>query len=168
MAGATERKAMTLGQDPTNPVRLLLSDAHRNALSAYLRVVEENCRTIERSLDGFQGIYYEYVRQLPDETKQEIQLALSEFLRILHELQANLGLQKREVDLPRWLNAYLTHIWEILCESKSDSLKAFGSVPDDLRAYLDPRVDELLSILKRMRLKVEGTLVEKSQGGMRE
>jgi hypothetical protein len=168
MAGTKERKAMTVGQDPTNPVRLLLSDAHRNGLSAYLRVVEENCRTIERSLDGFQGIYYEYVRQLPDETKQEIQLALSEFLRILHELQANLGLQKREVDLPRWLNAYLTHIWEILCESKSDSLKAFGSVPDDLRAYLDPRVDELLSILKRMRLKVEGMLVEKSQGGMRE
>ena len=168
MAGTKERKVITASRNATRPGRLVLSDAHRNGLSAYMRVVEENCRTIERGLEGFQGIYYGYVRQLPEKTKQEIQLALSEFLKILHDLQANLGLQKQEVDLPRWLNAYLTHIWEVLCESKSDSLKAFGSVPDDLRAYLDPRVDDLLSILERMRVNLEPMLVEKSRGKRKE
>jgi hypothetical protein len=132
-----------------------------------MKVMEEICRAIERNLDGSRGIYSESRRELPEETKREMRQGLGEFFSVLKDLEVGLGLKKQDIDLPRWINAYLTHIWETLCESKSDSLKAFGPVPEDLRTYLDVRVDHLLSILERMRAKIELLLTRKGQGEMR-
>jgi len=160
-------EAAPAARDFTVPPRIPLSAAHLNALSAHMKVVEESCRAIERNLDGFQGIYYESRREIPDESKREMRRALGELYAGLEDLKADLGLQKHDIDLPRWINAYLTHIWETLCESKSDSLKAFGSVPGGLRMYLDARMDHLLSILKRLQVTTESLLTQKSQDEVR-
>jgi hypothetical protein len=62
-----------------------------------------------------------------------------------------LGLGKQRVDLDKLIGSRLSHIWVTLHESKSQSLRGYGAVPEKLKEYLDPRVDGILGLLARLR-----------------
>jgi hypothetical protein len=85
---------------------------------------------------------------------------LEEFLRRLSGVQRGLGLRKRQIHLHKILNARLSHMWVTLHESKSQELRGYGPVTDDLRGFLDPRVDQLLKLLERLQ-----EILGESQGG---
>jgi len=127
-----------------------VSSAHANALAARLLVLEKDCREIERCLKGVEGICFEYPGTLPESRERAAAAALKEFLGRLSGLQRGLGLRKRRIDLHRIFSARLSHMWVTLHETKSQELRGCGPVPDDLRAFLDPRVDELLGLLERL------------------
>ena len=126
-----------------------LSLAHSNAISARMLTLEEDCREIERYLDGFNGIYYEYCGEIPGAIRQRIRDLLAEILNGILLLRLDLGLGKQRVEIEKLVASRLSHMWVTLHESKASNLKGFGVVPEELKAYIDPRVEELLSLWKR-------------------
>ena len=130
---------------------LPISPAHAGALAARMRTLEEDCREIERNLDGFHGIFYEYAGQIPETSKEQIRTILVGVLDQVTSIKLDLGLPKQTVDLDRMIESRLSHIWVTLHESKSQSLGGYGAVPEKLKEYLDPRVDEILGLLARLR-----------------
>jgi hypothetical protein len=130
---------------------LPISPAHAGALAARMLTLEEDCREIERNLDGFHGIFYEYAGQIPETSKEQIRTILVGVLDQVTSIKLDLGLPKQTVDLDRMIESRLSHIWVTLHESKSQSLGGYGAVPEKLKEYLDPRVDEILGLLARLR-----------------
>lgn len=128
-----------------------ISPAHAGALAARLLILEEDCREIERHLEGFQGILYEYAGEIPDSTKQRMRAMLVEILDQVTSLRLELGLPKRVVELDKLLESRLSHIWVTLQESKSRGLRGYGVVPEELKKYLDPHIDAILSLLTDLR-----------------
>ena len=130
---------------------LAISPAHAGALAARMHILEEDCREIERNLDGFRGILYEYAGHIPEGAKQRMRKTLAEILDKLEVISMELGLRKQVVELDKLIESRLSRIWVTLHESKSRGLRGYGVVPEDLRKYLDPRVDTILSRLSELR-----------------
>jgi len=101
---------------------LSISPAHAGALAARMLTLEEGCREIERNLDGFQGIFYEYGGQIPETSKEQIRTILLEVLDKVTTIRSDLGLPKQTVELDKVIESRLSHIWVTLHESKSQSL----------------------------------------------
>ena len=55
-------------------------------------------------------------------------------------------------------------MWVTLHESKSHSLRGYGAVPEELKTYLDPRMDGILSLLARLQEAVRGAKTAKERG----
>ena len=125
-----------------------LSPAHAGALAARMLILEEDCREIERNLDGFHGILYEYAGEIPEYAKQRMREILAEILDKLEAIGLELGLRKQVVELDRLIESRLSRIWVTLHESKTHGLRGYGVVPEDLENYLDPRMDGILSLVK--------------------
>jgi hypothetical protein len=134
---------------------LLVSVAHNNALTSRLHVIEDECREIMRYLDGYHGIFSEYVGEVPPAAKQAARSVLMEIVEALLAIKRDLALSKRQIDLHRVFNAHLSHIWVTLHECKGESLRGHGAVPEDLQAYLELRIDELLGLLRSLRSLLE-------------
>lgn len=130
---------------------LRISPAHACALAARMLILEEDCREIERNLDGSHGILYEYAGAIPETSKEQIRTILLEVLDQVTSIKLDLGLPKRTVELDKVIESRLSHIWVTLHESKSQSLRGYGAVPKKLKEYLDPRVDGILGLLARLR-----------------
>jgi hypothetical protein len=146
---------------------LPISPAHAGALAARMLILEEDCREIERNLDGFHGILYEYVGEIPETTKQRMRAVLAEILDKVTSIRLDLGLPKQVVELDKLIESRLSHIWVTLQESKSHGLRGYGVVPEDLKTYLDPRLDGILLLRNRLQealrqAKTEGKREETS------
>ncbi len=128
-----------------------ISPAHAGALAARMLILEEDCRDIERHLDGFRGILYEYAGEIPESAKQRMRATLAEILDKLEVISLELGLRKQVVELDRLIESRLSRIWVTLHESKSRGLRGYGVVPEDLKEYLDPRMDGILSLATDLR-----------------
>jgi len=113
--------------------------------------LEQDCREIDHNLDGFHGIFREYTGQIPEATKEQIRAMLAEILDKVATIKLDLGLPKQTFDLKKLIESRLSHIWVTLQESRSQSLRGFGAVPEKLKEYLDPRVEEILGLLARLR-----------------
>jgi len=123
-------------------------------------VLEEDCREIERSLDGFHGIMYEHAGEIPEANRECIRAVLAKILDNVAAIRLDLGLQKQVVDLERLIGSRLSHIWVTLHESRTESLRGYGVVPESLRQYLDPRVDEILGLYMRLREALHEARIE--------
>ena len=147
---------------------LPISPAHAGALAARMLILEEDCREIERSLDGFHGILYEYAGEIPETTKQRMRAVLAEILDKVTSIRQDLGLPRRVVELDKLIESRLPHIWVTLHESKSHGLRGYGAVPEELKAYLDTRIGAILSLLTGLqealrKAKTEGKPEEASK-----
>jgi hypothetical protein len=146
---------MDASQKETSGLALSLSPTHSTALVARMLTLEEDCREIERFLDGYSGIFYAYRGVFPDETRSTIRSLIAEILRAISRIRFDLGLPQRQIDINKMLAAHLSRIWITLNESKAQSLQGYGVVPDELGAYLEPRVEELLGLVASLRGAIE-------------
>jgi hypothetical protein len=137
-----------------------ISPAHAGTLGARMLILEEDCREIELHLDGFHGILYEYSGEIPETSKQRMRAVLAEILDKVTSIRLDLGLPKQVVELDKLIESRLSHIWVTLHESKSHGLRGFGAVPEELKAYLDPRMDGILSLLTRLQETLRGAKME--------
>jgi hypothetical protein len=135
---------------PQAPVKISLSPSHSNALLARMKGVEEDCREIARWLEGVRGIYEESVDEPDESTRRKVRESLAEVRALLAAVQADLGLGKKKLQTRKVIRAHLAHLWETAHESKSGNLKGYGAVPDELRDYIDTRMDQLLSVLDNL------------------
>ena len=130
---------------------MALSPVHAGALAARMLILEEDCREIERNLDGFHGILYEYAGEIPEAAKERMRATLAGILDKLESISQELGLRKQVIELDKLIESRLSRIWVTLHESKSRGLRGYGAVPEELKAYLDPRMDGILSLLTQLR-----------------
>jgi len=130
---------------------LNISPAHAGALAARMLILEEDCREIERRLDGFHGILLEYTGEIPETAKQRMRAMLAEILDKVTSIRLELGLPKQVLELDKLMESRLSHIWVTLHESKSRGLRGYGAVPEELEKYLDPRIDRILALLANLR-----------------
>ena len=130
---------------------MALSPVHAGALAARMLILEEDCREIERNLDGFHGILYEYAGEIPEAAKERMRATLAEILDKLESISQELGLRKQVIELDKLIESRLSRIWVTLHESKSRGLRGYGAVPEDLKRYLDPRMDGILSLATHLR-----------------
>ena len=146
-----------------------ISPAHAGTLGARMLILEEDCREIERHLDGFHGIIYEYSGEIPETSKKRMRAVLAQILDKVTSIRLDLGLPKQVVGLDKLIESRLSHIWVTLHESKSHGLHGYGAVPEELRAYLDPRIDGILSLLARLREALgEARTIGKPEGASQE
>jgi hypothetical protein len=130
---------------------LPISPAHLNGLAARMRTLEKDCREIERNLDGFKGILYEYAGEIPERSRRQMRRTLADILNAITSIRLGLQLPEQVIDLDKMIESRLSHMWVTLHESKSASLRGYGVVPEDLSRYLDPRIDGMLALLARLR-----------------
>jgi len=126
--------------------------------------LEQDCREIDHNLDGSQGIFREYAGQFPEATKEQIRAMLAEILEKVASIKLDLGLPKQTFDLEKLIEAHLSRIWVTLHESKSQSLRGYGTVPEKLKEYLDPRVEEILRLQARLREALQKAKLEEKAG----
>jgi len=117
--------------------------------------LEEDCREMERFLDGFTGVFYSYGGAPSEAARQTIRTLISEILRGLERIRLDLGLPQRQIEVGRLLAAHHSRMWVTLQETHAASLRGYGAVPDELAAYLEPRVDELLGLVASLRGAIE-------------
>jgi hypothetical protein len=117
--------------------------------------VEQDCRELERFLDGYVGIFYQYFEVFPDETRRTIRILISEILQRIARIRFDLGLPQQQIEIGKVLEAHLSQIWVTLHETNASSLRGYGRVPEKLSAYLAPRVEELLGVVVSLRDAIE-------------
>jgi signal transduction histidine kinase len=117
--------------------------------------LEQDCREIERFLDGYAGIFYQYIGVFPDETRRTIRTLISGVLERIARIRLDLGLPQRQIEIDQMLAAHLSQIWVTLHETRGHSLRGYGRVPEKLSAYLEPRVEELLGLVANLRGAIE-------------
>jgi hypothetical protein len=139
---------------------LSISPAHVNGLAARMRTLEEDCREIERNLEGFKGILYEYAGEIPERSRRQMRRALAEILNAITSMRQELQLPAQVIDLDKMIESRLSHMWVTLHESKSASLRGYGVVPEDLSRYLDPRIDGMLALLAPLREALRESTME--------
>jgi hypothetical protein len=71
-----------------------LSPAHSAALVARMLTLEQDCREIEHFLDGYAGIFYQYLGLFPDETRRTIRTLISEILQRITRIRLDLGVAR--------------------------------------------------------------------------
>lgn len=141
--------------DEGNKPALALSAAHSIALVARLLTVEEDCQELVRYLDGYAGIFYAYLPVLPEESRKTIRELVAEILRGIGRIRRDLGLPQRQNEVTRLLAAHHSRLWVTLHETRGETLRGYGPVPEELTAYLDPRVDKLLGLVANLRTAIE-------------
>jgi hypothetical protein len=146
---------MAEGQEKLPAPTLSPSSAHAIALAARMLTLEEDCRQIERFLDGYAGVYYAYVGAFTSETRQAVRTLIDEILRRIGRIRLDLGLPQRQVEVSRAVAAHLSRVWVTLQESKADSLKGYGAVPPELGAYLELHVEEILALVAKLQSAIE-------------
>ncbi len=134
---------------------IALSAAHSIALVARLLTVEEDCQELVRYLDGYAGILYAYLPVLPEESRKTIRALVAEILQGIDHIRQDLGLPRRQNEVTRLLAAHHSRMWVTLHETHGETLRGYGPVPAELTAYLDPRVDKLLSLVADLRTAIE-------------
>ena len=143
-----------------------LSPAHSTALTARMLTLEQDCREIERFLDGYAGVFYQYLGLFPDETRRTIRTLISGILQRITRIRLDLGLPQQQIEVSKMLAAHLSQIWVTLHETRPHSLRGYGKVPEELSAYLEPRVEELLGLVASLRSAIESGKKPFSLGGV--
>jgi len=117
--------------------------------------LEQDCRQIDRFLEGYAGVYFQHVGVFPQEARLKIRALISAILERIARIKLDLNLPQRQIDIAQSLAAYLSEMWVTLHETKTEALRGYGEVPIELGAYLDPLVEEILGLVSDLRDTIE-------------
>lgn len=130
----------------------LLSGPQRNSLSIALRLVEEGLREVMRLLDEtpFEEEMHGMADDLSPDRKRAIADEVCRASEVIRGLRACFALP-REIHPKSSLIAGKTmHLWELVIEVRSRSLRGYGDVAPGLSESLDPSVERLGTIVRRI------------------
>jgi len=110
---------------------------------------------VESSLEGFEGVFYSSLSDVPAAQRARIRALSVEVMDGLRQIKRELGLQPLENSSIGIVRAYLSELWVSLVETRGRHLRGYGEVPADLAAYLEHRVGELESHVNELRAITE-------------
>jgi hypothetical protein len=74
---------------------------------------------------------------------------------LMARLRDDLHLEGRSEDVGTMIQSYARGYWATLVQTESKSLRAYGDLPSELAAYLDPQMRALNEHLQRIRRAAE-------------
>ena len=129
-----------------------LSNNHRRGIGTALFVLDRMLCEAEEYARGREARSVFYVEQnaLSADQREGLLAEIARMRDALREIKDGLGLEAEAEDVGRKIWGESSTLWEVLLETKSRFLKRYGPPPDELGAYLDPRIDALLEHLRNL------------------
>lgn len=130
----------------------LLSNSQRNSLGIALRLVEEGLREVMRLLDEapFEAEMHGMADDLPPDRKRAIADEVCRASEVIRGLRPRFALP-RQIHAKSSLVAGKTlHMWEMVMEARARHLRGYGEVEPGLAGVLDPSVELLGTIVRRL------------------
>lgn len=122
---------------------------HKARLSVSMQVLEDTISDVEgiiRSTNQEKAMT-ETVNNLSHWEKALILKRIGEIKGLINHIAQNLDLEKRKEETRSRILGAMTIQQVNLEEIKSNRLRGYGEVPDELRGFLDPQIDRMMNLI---------------------
>lgn len=131
----------------------LLNEHQRRALSARLTMLDRFLYDVEQLLSGSspRGEMFEVINDLTEEQQERALSLVNEARNELSSARGQLNLTVKREYVHRWLSGHLSIFWTMLEDSRAAKLGGFGDVSPALQVELDPKIENLISIINSLK-----------------
>ncbi|MCX8035866.1 MAG: hypothetical protein N3D11_02195 [Candidatus Sumerlaeia bacterium] len=136
----------------SDPIPFPLDENHRRAVSSTLAMLDRALCLFQRWAEGNEtkAVMYREENTLHSQQRAAILDAIRHLRALLAEVCAGLALHKTSVETAQAIRGHCAVLWEALEGIQSKALRAYGKPPPQLRAYLDPRVEQMIYWVRKM------------------
>lgn len=129
-----------------------ISRNHKARLAVSMQVLEDTISDVEELIKSTNRskIMTEAVHNLSSWEKALILKRIDEIRGLIDYIAQELKLEKRREETKSQILGVMTIQWVNLEEIKSKRLRGYGEVPDELREFLDPLVDVIMSLVNEI------------------
>jgi hypothetical protein len=126
-------------------VAIKLSENHRRSISITLQLVDQALCEWDDWANGRlrSGIMYQQMDTLSAIQKQQLKNKIVNVRQLIMRLRDDLSLKPKNVLTSQFIIGHASLLWEMLSELNGRGLQAYGKVPEELSAYLDPIGEKL-------------------------
>lgn len=123
-------------------VAIKLSENHRRSISITLQLIDQALCEWGDWANGRlrSGIMYRQMDTLSAIQKQQLNNKIANIRQLIVRLRDDLDLEPKNVATARSIATRASLLWEMLTELNSRGLSGYGTVPEELGRYLDPKV----------------------------
>ncbi|HOV74706.1 MAG TPA: hypothetical protein PK967_12105 [Candidatus Hydrogenedentes bacterium] len=126
------------------------SPNHKRVIAITLRMVDEflcECELWARGRE-LHSVLYREENSLTSEQREQIFHKVESLRSVLMEMQQTLGLKTMIKEPARIIRAACFALWESLIELQGKYIRAYGEPSGELVAYLDPKSEEIITLLQ--------------------
>ena len=129
-----------------------LPDPQRRSLEVTANVIETTLAEMETLLrsDRKGQLTRKVEPCYSEEERSRMLSAIAAMRQANTEMILHLGLRSSRIREDRIVNARISHMWTVLCDSTSKGLKGFGGLPPSLSQVVDDHINQLLELLKEI------------------
>jgi len=126
-----------------------IGENHRSTIASTLGILDEMLCRFERWAKGAEARSVLYLEQntLRYQQKREILTHIKAIRELLSQLRDDLDLPPKTLDVAGAIWSESACFWEAVVELGPRYLQAYGEVPPELAAYIDPKVELLIEHL---------------------
>ena len=130
----------------------LLNDEQRRSLAVMLRLLEEGLREVDSWVEGRRedGILYSRCLELSPSDKATAREAIAAGWAKIAELAGELQLKQKQHNVAALMSALMSERWADLCGERSAKLIRCGPVHEHLARHLDPHIDTLIELTRKL------------------
>ncbi len=127
----------------------LLSQTQKNSLAAILQLIEKNLYNVRLQLKAgeYNGVVYSVKIEISPCQLDKICNKIKQIEDEILFLKERYDLPVKERTLSKQLMSLSSYFWSVLIDKKTEKLKRYGAVPDQLKTELDPHIDSLISLV---------------------
>ena len=132
--------------------KLEISENHQRRLSSTLRLVDETLCIYRQWAEGGErhSIFYHEINNLSFSQRQAILGIINEIMNLLSELKEVFDLGAPVQEIGRTFLGQNAMLWSSIVEMHSRYLKGYGALSKVTKDYLDPKIDDLEELIKKL------------------
>lgn len=129
-----------------------MDDNHRRTISTTLGLLDQMLCEFQElaSAPAVKTPLYERMNQLTPKQQTAINAHIATMRQLLDQMRRDLQLDARREDVATTIWSRASAFCEYLMELEGKHLRAYGEVPPDLAAYLEPKARQLVDRLRRI------------------
>jgi hypothetical protein len=133
-----------------------LNEHQHRALSRRLSSIERELYKAERLLKGdlANGELFETTSDITEAEAAELLTIIGAARQVIAELKRQFALTRKTEAVRAWLLGHFSIIWTILEDCHSNKLQGFGEVSPQLSQSLDPKIDQLITLVNSISQRV--------------
>jgi hypothetical protein len=134
------------------PTSASLNKAQKRNVSVTMTLVDEGlnrCRHLIKQ-GGERGLLYAIEDDLSALQKGNLLSRIQEMQEVLSQLDGQFQLTHKVSSLTSQVAGELSYLWTIIEECASHRLRGYGSVDESLKTELDPRLVQLITLIRAM------------------
>jgi hypothetical protein len=133
-----------------------LNEHQHRALSSRLSSIERELYKAERLLNGdlANGELFATTSDITQAEAKELLTIIGAARQVIAELKSQFALTTKTEAVRAWLLGHFSIIWTILEDCHSNKLKGFGEVSPELSQALDPKIDQLITLVNSVSKRV--------------